>query len=173
MKVTLLKVTDGYDELIRDCIAANTDHRCKFQLNDDRCLIGNLFEVEKFQLNLEPRVVNYEQVSRDWGTRMRRDRDRRGTIWTETCRVVKELYDETGVAVQENDIIIFEYKGGAMATMFTSSVYFDGMVPMFMRDFPRKECDTFVDTVLDNPENCHLVIRVNELTNIADVRGIY
>ena len=101
MKVTLLKVTDGYDELIRDCIAANTDHRCKFQLNDDRCLIGNLFEVEKFQLNLEPRVVNYEQVSRDWGTRMRRDRDRRGTIWTETCRVVKELYDETGVAVRK------------------------------------------------------------------------
>lgn len=172
MKVTLLKVTDGYDELIRDCVAANAKHRCKVQLNDDRCLIGNLFEVEKFQLNLEPRVVNYERI-RDLGARMWHDRDQRGTIWTETCRVVKELYDETGVAVRENDIIIFEYKDGAMATMFTSSVYFDGMVPMFMRDFPRAEYNSFVDTVLDNPENCHLVIRVNELTNIADVRGIY
>ena len=75
--------------------------------------------------------------------------------------------------MQENDIIIFEYKDGAMVTMFTSSVYFDGMVPMFMGDFPRAEYNSFVDTVLDNPENCHLVIRVNELTNIADVRGIY
>ena len=173
MKVTLLKVTDRYDELVRDCVTANANHRCGAKLNDDQYLLGNLFEVEKFQLNLEPRVVNYEQVSRDWGTRMRRDRDRRGTIWTETCKVVKELYDETGVAVQENDIIIFEYKDGAMATMFTSSVYFDGMVPMFMRDFPRKEYNSFVDTVLDNPENCHLVVRVNELTNIADARGIY
>lgn len=172
MKVTLLKVTDGYDELIRDCVAANAEHRCKVQLNDDRCLIGNLFEVEKFHLNLEPRVVNYEWI-RDLGARMWHYRDQRGTIWTETCRVVKELYDETGVAVRENDIIIFEYKDGAMATMFTSSVYFDGMVPMFMGDFPRAEYNTFVDTVLDNPENCHLVIRVNELTNIADVRGIY
>ena len=172
MKVTLLKVTDGYDELVRDCVAANTDHRCSAKLNDDRYLIGNLFEVEKFQLNLEPRVVDCERI-RNWSARMWRDRDRRGTIWTETCRVVKELYDETGVAVQENDIIIFEYKDGAMATMFTSSVYFDGMVPMFMGDFPREEYNSFVDIVLDNPENCHLVVRVNELTNIADARGIY
>lgn len=173
MKVTLLKVTDGYDELVRDCVAANANHRCGAKLNDDRYLLGNLFEVEKFQLNLEPSVVDYEQVGRDWGARIRRDQDRRGTMWTETCRIVKELYNEIGVAVKENDIIIFEYKDGAMAAMFTSSVYFDGMVPMFMRDFPRKECNSFVDTVLDNPENCHLVIRVNELTNIADARGFY
>ena len=117
MKVTLLKVADGYDELVRGCVAANAEHRCKAKLNDDRCLIGNLFEVEKFQLNLEPRVVNHEQVSRDWGTRMRRDRDRRGIIWPETCTVVKELYDETGGAAEGKGIIVFVYKGGAMAKM--------------------------------------------------------
>ena len=36
MKVTLLKVTDGYDELVRGCVAANAEHRCEARLNDDR-----------------------------------------------------------------------------------------------------------------------------------------
>ena len=39
MKVTLLKVTDGYDELVRDCVTTNAVHRCKAKLNDDRYLI--------------------------------------------------------------------------------------------------------------------------------------
>lgn len=172
MKVTLLKATDGYDDLVRDCIAANADYRCGVRLSDERYLVRNLFEVEKFQLNLEPRTINHEQLN-DWGAMMWRDRDQRGTIWSETCRVIKELYNETGVGVQGNDIVILEYNDGAMATMLTTSVYFDGMVPMFMENFHREEYGSFVDTILDNPENCRIIVNVNEATNIADVRGIY